>query len=49
MKHAYRRFSPIVAVNGFENEVMIVHERRNIVLPLGADAVPAVVSDVVDE
>lgn len=49
MKDADCRFSPIDMVVGLENEVVIVNQRRNIVIALGADAIPAMVPEVLHE
>ena len=48
VKDADCRFAPIFAVDGFENDVVIVNQGRNVVVPLGADVVPTVVPEVVD-
>ena len=41
-------FLPVVAIDGFQDDVMVTDECRNIVLFPSADGVPTVVSEVVD-
>ena len=48
MKYAYFRFHPVVAVDRFENTVVVTDEGRNIVLLQGTDSIPTMVSEIVD-
>ena len=48
MKDADGRFASVATFNRFKNKIMVMNQRRNVVVPLGADGVPAVVPEVID-
>ena len=46
MKDADRPLRSVLAFDRVEDEVVVVHQHRNVVIPPVADAVPAVVAEV---
>ena len=49
MEDAYFRFFPVVMVNRFENKVVVINKGRNIVILQGADSIPTVIPEIVDD
>ena len=49
VEHADSGLFPILIENGFEDEIVVMHQDRNIVVLPNANGVPAVVSDVEDQ